>query len=278
MVYGKNGEHGIRLNGFKPEVVSLENGNGTMEAGLLQHDPSSTELGYILSSMAYPEYPEPMGIFRQVERPTYTEGLMGQVRQAQASKGVGNLDALYRAADLWTVSRREEVEPAVAGIVSDELDDEYVDKLEGKSADKAQEPVSEIRDRLTTDTIAILNPNKPIEVDQFTSLAKAVRQMNTHNIGCVLVTDGEDRLVGILSESDVLNRVAGLVEDLAQAMVADYMTPSPVAVREDNSIAHALHLMSIHGFRHLPLVDEGQRPTGVISFRDVVHYLRENLN
>jgi 2-oxoglutarate ferredoxin oxidoreductase subunit beta len=275
MVYGKERDKGIRLDGFKPETVEL--GNGTAEEALLVHDTSSTELAYILSSMAYPEYPEPMGVFRQIQRPTYTEGLMGQIQQARASKGVGDLNALYRAADLWTVSPREENEAETAGSLPEALDDEYIDKLEGKSAD-ANGQLSKIQDHLITDTIATLHPHAPIEVDQFTSLARAVRQMNTHNIGCVLVTDAEDRLVGILSESDVLNRMAGLVEDLAAATVADYMTPSPVTVREDNSIAQALHLMSIHGFRHLPLVDDTQRPTGVISFRDVVRYLKEHLS
>ena len=51
------------------------------------------------------------------------------------------------------------------------------------------------------------------------------------------------------------------------------MTPDPVAVRADLPIAHALHLMSLYGFRHLPLVDDDNRPTGIISFRDVVRPL-----
>ena len=51
------------------------------------------------------------------------------------------------------------------------------------------------------------------------------------------------------------------------------MTADPVAVHADLPIAHALHLMALHGFRHLPLVDDDRRPVGIISFRDVVHYL-----
>jgi CBS domain-containing protein len=61
---------------------------------------------------------------------------------------------------------------------------------------------------------------------------------------------------------------------LGAAEVGAYMTPNPVAVHADLPIAHALHLMALHGFRHLPLVDDDRRPVGVISFRDVVHYLR----
>jgi len=101
--------------------------------------------------------------------------------------------------------------------------------------------------------------------------------MNRHNIGCVLVTDAENRLAGIFTEWDVLMKVAGIVKDLSQRRIADFMTPEPVALKEEMPIAHALNLMSIHGFRHLPLVDDNGQPTGIISFRDVVGYLNEAL-
>jgi CBS domain-containing protein len=55
------------------------------------------------------------------------------------------------------------------------------------------------------------------------------------------------------------------------------MTPNPVAVKADLPIAHALHLMSVYSFRHLPLVDDDNRPTGIISFRDVVRHLHGTL-
>ncbi|MCI0395588.1 MAG: CBS domain-containing protein [Chloroflexi bacterium] len=102
--------------------------------------------------------------------------------------------------------------------------------------------------------------------------------MNNHNIGCLLVTDEDGRLIGIFTERDVLTRVACQVEDLTQAVVGQYMTPDPHALSAKMSIKHALHLMSIHGFRHLPLVDDENRPQGVLSFRDVVHHLKENIN
>lgn len=103
MIFGKNQDKGIRLNGFKPEVVQL--GDGVGEADLLVHDAHlpSPHLAFMLSRMEYPEYPAAMGVLRQIERPTYTAGLMGQIEQAQAKKGKGDLNALYRAADLWEV-------------------------------------------------------------------------------------------------------------------------------------------------------------------------------
>ena len=143
--------------------------------------------------------------------------------------------------------------------------------------DKPEEVVSEFQDVLVTSTLAELNPKVPISVGRRSSLARTVRQMNQHNIGCMLVTDEENRLVGIFTEWDVLNRVAGLVEDMTQATIADYMTADPVTLKADLPIAQALNLMSIHGFRHVPLVDESGQPAGIISFRDVVGYLNEAL-
>jgi 2-oxoglutarate ferredoxin oxidoreductase subunit beta len=102
LVFGKSMDRGIRLNGFTPEIVQL--GNGVGIENLLVHDSNSVELGYILSSMVYPEFPAPMGVFRSTSRPTYEAGLMGQIQQAQRIKGKGNLQKLYEASDVWTVN------------------------------------------------------------------------------------------------------------------------------------------------------------------------------
>ena len=99
--------------------------------------------------------------------------------------------------------------------------------------------------------------------------------MNAHHIGCLLVTDDDDKLIGIFTERDVLMRVTGLVDDLSATAVSDYMTRDPIALTSDLPIAQALHEMSMHGFRHVPLVDENNRPEGIISFRDVIHYLKQ---
>lgn len=271
MIFGKDRDKGVRLNGFKPEIVQL--GNGISEEELVVHDATSVQLAYILSSMEHPEYPAPIGVIRQVEKPPYSESLLQQVEQARADKGVGDLNALYRSADLWTVTAREDdVKPArVAGELSLELDEEYVDEI-----DDEPEETTLIQDRLTDDPISALAPSVPITVDVTTSLRKALRRMNAHNIGAVLVTDADDRLVGVFTERDVLMRVAGLVEDLSQVTVGEYMTPDPFSLTLDLPIAQAVHLMSLHGFRHLPLVDDENRPIGVISFRDVVRYLRQS--
>ena len=267
MVFGKNSDKGIRLNGFTPEVVAL--GNGYNETDLLVHDETSTQLAFILSSMEWPEFPAPMGVIREINKMTYSEGLMGQVKAAQEAKGVGDLNALYRSADTWIVSEKEVVKSEAAEDADSTLDEEYIQSLD-------QVETTAIQDRLTEDAISVLEPNVPITIDASATLAKAVRQMNAHKIGCLLVTDDDDKLIGIFTERDVLMRVAGLVNDLSEATVEDYMTSDPIALTADLPIAQALHEMSMHGFRHVPLVDAAYRPEGIISFRDVVDYLKDS--
>jgi 2-oxoglutarate/2-oxoacid ferredoxin oxidoreductase subunit beta len=269
MVFGKDLDKGIRLNGFKPEIVHL--GNGITEADLIVHDETSMELAYILSNMEQPDYPAPLGVIRRVEKLTYTDGLMAQIEQAKAKSGVGDLKKLFHSVDTWTVTERE-VASQIAGDVPLSLDEEYVDELDKESVQK-----SVFQDHLTEDLISALQPNAPITIDSSASLAKAIRQMNAHHIGCLLVTDENDKLIGVFTERDVLMRVVGIVSDLSAMSVGEYMTPNPIALNDGLPIAQALHEMSVHGFRHLPLVDKENRPDGIISFRDVVRYLKQNI-
>lgn len=103
LVFGKDKDKGIRLNGMEPEIVQL--GDGVTEDDLLVHDEQSSEpsLAYLLSRMRYPEFPEPIGVFRAVDRPKYDVELNEQVARARQEKGEGNLDELFHSGDTWTV-------------------------------------------------------------------------------------------------------------------------------------------------------------------------------
>ncbi|MEM7538390.1 MAG: CBS domain-containing protein [Chloroflexota bacterium] len=150
-----------------------------------------------------------------------------------------------------------------------QLDEEYVDTIDAQDEDAA----SAVQDALISNTIEALKPNVPITVSPNATLARTINQMNRHNIGCMVVTDDDSKMLGIFTEKDVLMRVTGVVDDLTSVRLNDFMTADPIAIKLDEQIAHAVHLMSVHGFRHLPIVDDDDRPTGIISFRDVVEYL-----
>ena len=104
MIFGKHRNKGIRLNGTTPEIVEL--GKGITIDDLLIHDERSSQptLAYLLSRMHFPEFPEPLGIFREVEAPTYEDLLMGQIDAATKKLGEGTLETLFDAGGTWTVN------------------------------------------------------------------------------------------------------------------------------------------------------------------------------
>jgi 2-oxoglutarate/2-oxoacid ferredoxin oxidoreductase subunit beta len=104
LIFGKDRDKGIRLNGLDPEVVEL--GKGITEDDLLFHDEKSPEpsLAYLLSRMSYPEFPEPIGVFRDVDRPSYDHELDAQITMAKEKRGEGDLKKLFHSGETWTVS------------------------------------------------------------------------------------------------------------------------------------------------------------------------------
>jgi CBS domain-containing protein len=98
------------------------------------------------------------------------------------------------------------------------------------------------------------------------ALADVIARMAERNVGAVLVLDG-GRLAGILTERDVLRAVAAGV-DLA-APVSSRMTHSPDTIEASDSVEHAAVLMIHGGFRHLPVVEDGEA-VGILSIRDLV--------
>ena len=105
LIFGKNRDKGIRLNGMNPEVVEL--GKGITEDDLLFHDEKAPEpsLAYLLSRLRHEDgFPEPIGVFRAVDAPRYDLELNKQVEEAREKKGAGDLNELFNAADTWTVS------------------------------------------------------------------------------------------------------------------------------------------------------------------------------
>lgn len=104
MVFGKNREKGIRMNGALPEVVTIGE-NGVTENDLLVHDIhlKDPSVAFMLARMEQPEFPQPVGIFRAIERPTYEDMLVDQIEASVAKSGPGSLEKLINSGDTWIV-------------------------------------------------------------------------------------------------------------------------------------------------------------------------------
>ena len=103
MVFGKEGDRGIRLNGLTFEVVSLTEGEFSTD-DLLVHDETSQELAMLLARMIdMPDMPTPIGILFRLERDTYDELANAQVQMAKEKMGEGDLEALLNEGETWIV-------------------------------------------------------------------------------------------------------------------------------------------------------------------------------
>ena len=101
------------------------------------------------------------------------------------------------------------------------------------------------------------------------TLGEAAEHMAGASVGSAVVLD-HGRLVGILTERDLMRAVAGRVH-ASEARVREWMTADPVTVGASTSADEAARIMLEHGFRHLPVVEEG-RTVGIVSLRDVARW------
>ena len=111
-----------------------------------------------------------------------------------------------------------------------------------------------------------------LSVEPGLTLSEVAKRMVAKDVGAVLVTEGK-RLVGILTERDVLRAVARGVDE--STTVADWMTPDPETLDPDESTEHAAVLMIHGGFRHLP-VTEDDEVVGMLSIRDLMRVVLED--
>jgi CBS domain-containing protein len=123
---------------------------------------------------------------------------------------------------------------------------------------------------LMEDPVSILRPRQAIILKPTATVSEAIQTMIACDVGAVLIAD-KGKLLGILSERDLLTRVAGTT-NYSSRPVRGYMTPHPETVESEDSLAFALHKMDGGGYRHLPVLKNGQ-PTGVISVRDMLRHI-----
>jgi 2-oxoglutarate/2-oxoacid ferredoxin oxidoreductase subunit beta len=105
LVFGKDRDRGIRIIGSRPEVVQLGSETGLTDNDLFVHDAHHPDasIAFMLARMEYPDFPQAVGVFRQIMRPTYEDLLENQIETAIEKSGKGQLQKLINSGDTWTV-------------------------------------------------------------------------------------------------------------------------------------------------------------------------------
>ncbi len=105
LLFGKDRNRGIRLKSWAPELVTVGE-NGVTEADLVVHDEKAANggLAFFLSQLENPEFPVPLGVFRDVAAPAYEQLNKEMAENAVAAKGKGDLARLLNSGDTWTIA------------------------------------------------------------------------------------------------------------------------------------------------------------------------------
>ncbi|MCX7168710.1 MAG: CBS domain-containing protein [Proteobacteria bacterium] len=104
-----------------------------------------------------------------------------------------------------------------------------------------------------------------------TSVIDCVRKMVSEKIGAIIVIDGE-KLVGIFTERDALNKVLAAGLDPVSTKISQVMTRDPCCVSPTTTVGDAMELVTRRRFRHLPIVKDG-KVLAVLSSGDLTHWL-----
>ena len=102
-----------------------------------------------------------------------------------------------------------------------------------------------------------------------TTLLDIADLLGKHGIGCVVITGADAKVVGIVSERDIVRAIARAGSKVLKEPVASVMTKTVVTCREADTIDRLMAEMTAHRFRHMPVVERG-RLCGLVSIGDVV--------
>ena len=119
-------------------------------------------------------------------------------------------------------------------------------------------------------TVADLMVKDVLTVEPSDTIGEAAEKMVAANVGAVVVVEDMVRIVGIVTERDLLRAVASRAR-AAEARVRQWMTPDPVTIEPDVEVDEAARIMFAHNVRHLPVVKDG-RPLGIVSLRVLARF------
>ena len=152
------------------------------------------------------------------------------------------------------------------------IESAFEDPLEHYEPEAYDDPVERA---LMEEPVSAICSNPVATVSPDTTVVEAMEKLAALDVACLLVTE-RDRLVGIFTERDVLDKVVGHLEETMDQPVRKVMTSDPIYVLESDPAAKALCIMALTGYRHVPIVDTDEKVVGIVSPLRVTGFLGDH--
>ena len=133
-------------------------------------------------------------------------------------------------------------------------------------------PEIDIKNSIMSDKLSVLNPTLSVRIRPDTKVKDVIQTMVDKKIGAVLIVD-DNKLVGIFSERDIIKKIADRYDEVKEEAISEFMTENPECLSINHTLAYALNRMDLGDFRHIPIIDDENRPTGIIAVRDILRYI-----
>ena len=121
--------------------------------------------------------------------------------------------------------------------------------------------------------LSALDPPEALTVAPSEPVGEVIRKMRAGGQGSAVVVD-RGAVTGIFTERDALLKLTGRTVDLRKTPVESVMTRDPRVLKDDDTLALALHFMAVGSYRHIPVASDGQ-PLRFVSIRGVLRHLSE---
>src|SRR5512142_954421 len=129
---------------------------------------------------------------------------------------------------------------------------------------------------MTVKAILSVKGTEVLTIEPTTNLAAAAKLLAERKIGALVVTGADRRVVGIVSERDIVHELAAHGAASLDLPLTDVMTREVVTCRISDTVTSVMERMTAGKFRHLPVVEQG-RLAGIVSIGDVVKHRLEDM-
>lgn len=126
--------------------------------------------------------------------------------------------------------------------------------------------IRELLDQRDPERVKCIRPDR--------TLHELAGELRLHNIGAMLVIDNDDKLLGMVSERDLVRAITEFGEGFASRPIADIVTREVIACAPSDNVVDTLAVMNEKRIRHMPVLDAG-KPVAMISIREFEHICRQ---